>query len=467
MTGPTLIPGARCRSGFSILEVLLALALSTALLAGLFSALSLFMRSFDSGRTHVEEAQLARSLLRQISRDLRRAVVESAARSAGGDQPLALPSDFLPSAESAADPLSPAELYRTTVLSPLRDSTETPVARTLRLAGTSDRLDVCVRAGGGQESLAALVIGSEAPSAESSAFVTGASNSDSAGALRKVSYFCYDSTNPDRMLAQQNEFSPATVNAEAGIAQTGLVRREQPWLHESSGEEPLRSNAATAAEPESTSDYGTPAAGLSASSPMTTSSAARANEYRPPSDVAWEDLAETLTPEVERVAFRYFDGSTWYSSWDSASDGGLPMAVDIAFWLAEPADEARRPRRAGQRRADPADTSATRQTAADRSSSREPETAGAFAGGNAANGTSAEDLPDYRLVVYLPLASPRREENPYPELSSPDELNAPLPAAPASPLPSTMAPPTPPAPTRRNSIPSFFRPNAPAPGGAR
>lgn len=42
---------------------------------------------------------------------------------------------------------------------------------------------------------------------------------------------------------------------------------------------------------------------------------------------------QMLAPEVSRVLFRYFDGSTWMTQWDSASYGGLPRAVEVTLEL--------------------------------------------------------------------------------------------------------------------------------------
>jgi len=60
--------------GFTLIEVLLALALAALLLAALTMAIELHLHVADAGRTRVEEAQLARALLNRIADDLRCAV---------------------------------------------------------------------------------------------------------------------------------------------------------------------------------------------------------------------------------------------------------------------------------------------------------------------------------------------------------------------------------------------------------
>jgi prepilin-type N-terminal cleavage/methylation domain-containing protein len=64
-------------NGFTLLEVLLALMLTALLLVALNMAVDVHFRSLDAGQSRVEEAQLARVLLRRIADDLRGAVVGS------------------------------------------------------------------------------------------------------------------------------------------------------------------------------------------------------------------------------------------------------------------------------------------------------------------------------------------------------------------------------------------------------
>ncbi len=59
--------------GFTLLEVVLAIGLSGAVLGLLATAIDSYLVRVDASRTQVESAQLARALLNQISRDLRSA----------------------------------------------------------------------------------------------------------------------------------------------------------------------------------------------------------------------------------------------------------------------------------------------------------------------------------------------------------------------------------------------------------
>ncbi len=65
---------AQQRSGVTLLELVLALGLSTIVMGLIAMAINLNYKMFDVKRTNVEEAQLARSLLRHIADDIRAAV---------------------------------------------------------------------------------------------------------------------------------------------------------------------------------------------------------------------------------------------------------------------------------------------------------------------------------------------------------------------------------------------------------
>lgn len=65
---------APCPSGFTLLEVLLSLALSVLVLGIVAMAIDLHMRLLNSNRTDIEQSQLARAVLRQMADDLRGAV---------------------------------------------------------------------------------------------------------------------------------------------------------------------------------------------------------------------------------------------------------------------------------------------------------------------------------------------------------------------------------------------------------
>jgi type II secretory pathway component PulJ len=46
--------------------------------------------------------------------------------------------------------------------------------------------------------------------------------------------------------------------------------------------------------------------------------------------------SQSLAPEVAALQFRYFDGATWYETWDSQEAGYLPRAIEVSIGFAPP-----------------------------------------------------------------------------------------------------------------------------------
>lgn len=51
------------------------------------------------------------------------------------------------------------------------------------------------------------------------------------------------------------------------------------------------------------------------------------------------DRAEFLAPEIEFLAFRYFDGVDWQEDWDSEALGALPLAIEITIGFVPPPED--------------------------------------------------------------------------------------------------------------------------------
>ena len=61
-------------AGFTLLEILIAMALTTVLLGSIYGSLDLYWRTQDTGRAEMQRSQLARAILKQIAQDLRSVV---------------------------------------------------------------------------------------------------------------------------------------------------------------------------------------------------------------------------------------------------------------------------------------------------------------------------------------------------------------------------------------------------------
>ncbi len=81
--GELRLAGKAHRSAFTLFELILAIALSVALLALIGTAINLYLLQVDASRSHIEEAQLARSILAMVADDLRATSVYKAQDTSG------------------------------------------------------------------------------------------------------------------------------------------------------------------------------------------------------------------------------------------------------------------------------------------------------------------------------------------------------------------------------------------------
>jgi type II secretory pathway component PulJ len=111
----------RPSSGFTLLEVLLGLFLATVVLVLVAMAVDMFLRLLDSNRTDVEQAQLARAVLKQMGDDLHNVVPYSAQDASSGSvtaassaTATASSSGAMSSSGSSSTPMVSSGLYGST-----------------------------------------------------------------------------------------------------------------------------------------------------------------------------------------------------------------------------------------------------------------------------------------------------------------------------------------------------------------
>lgn len=68
-TTPT--PGRKCRSGFTLIEMMVAVAIISMLMVAISSATNVYMQTATDSFEEIERSQIARALLRNLSRDIR------------------------------------------------------------------------------------------------------------------------------------------------------------------------------------------------------------------------------------------------------------------------------------------------------------------------------------------------------------------------------------------------------------
>ena len=255
------------RTGFTLLELMLALALSALVFVAIGMALDLNLRALNTRRANVEESQLARALLRRIADDLRGAVVLETV-------------DF--SKVAGTDEMLEAALG-SEVTDLLGDETEL-------LAGEEEEADYAALLAppplpgiyGNQFQL--MVDVSRLPRVDQ--YLPQMNEDGSLDVTRipsdvkTVTYYMLPANT-----GLQAPMVGATL-AEKRSLKGGLVRRE------------LDRAVTTFA-----SEVGT-------------------IEFLDP-------IPDVIAPEVSGVQFAYFDGFEWYPVWDTEAMQGLPMAVEV------------------------------------------------------------------------------------------------------------------------------------------
>ncbi|MBW3597195.1 MAG: type II secretion system protein GspJ [Planctomycetes bacterium] len=275
-------------SGFTLLELLLALALATLVFAAIAMAIDIHLRIINVGRTETEEAQLARAILRRMSDDLRGAVAYQVIDFSSLDQ-LASDDATLGSLQSEDD-LTGADLDDESAGGGASGEDDLPAAEDEMPHSSSQ--DIASTAApavipgvyGNQYELQIDVSRLPRPDEFDAVMMLadGASPMQIPSDIKTVSYYL-------RAPGDAAAASPMTQGGFSDEAELGgLVRRE-----------------IDRAVARYDADYG---------------------------DVTLLDAAgDVIAPEVTGLEFRYFDGVGWLLEWDSELMGGLPVAVEIAL----------------------------------------------------------------------------------------------------------------------------------------
>ncbi len=308
---------AAVRSGYTLLELMLALTLAGFVLAAIGMAIDLHLRALDSRRTNVEEAEVARAVLRRMADDLRSAVAYTTIDfssledlaigvvpddfdiddlDGANDDPNAPPEDeplgedapFGEMPEADPDAAGEEEMSLVSRVEPPpvvgvygnRYELQIDISRLPRI----DEYSATVSADGEVRNIPSDV------KTVTWYLITGPRN-----------YSGLDTTNPGAAPEMETTSSmfgsvggtrpmssqPEQIDPRTGLPYRGLVRREL--------DRAVTAWAATNGElPEIV-------------------------------------LGEVLAPEVTQLEFRYFDGTQWLEEWDSEEIGGIPLAVEIAI----------------------------------------------------------------------------------------------------------------------------------------
>jgi hypothetical protein len=311
------------RAGFTLFELILAIALAATLLALIGMAINLYLMRVDADRTRVEEAQLARSVLSMIADDIRGASVyqkqdtsavaqlmaastpfnvdsiDSARQSAsaatatgasGANSAAALGSLSGGSGASSAAGASGSAGGASSASSQSANQ-ETDDTMPLGLNGSSEEVFVDVTRIPRQDELFATVTGyTNAPSASeantgSASSSATTSNVNPPADLKTVHYFI----RPGEAVTP-GSIAVTSLDPNGQAAAGGLVRQEIPRRMRVFAEQNGSSGVL-------------------------------------------DEGAVLVAPEVVQIQFRYYDGSQLVDTWDMKELKKLPMAIEVSISL--------------------------------------------------------------------------------------------------------------------------------------
>jgi len=323
------------KSGFTLLEVMLAMLLVGFVLVALMMAIDTQFRVVEATRSRVEEAQLARVVLHRIADDLRCLVPKASeeATTSSTDSSSTGSSNTGSSGSGSSGSGSSGSGPSGSGSSGSGPSGSGPSGSGSSGSGSSG--SGSSNSGGSSRGTSGSSTNSSAKSSDSGSSDSGSSDSGTTSESEKASEAARQpglsgGTNWLQIdicrLPRPDQWERLLAATEAGVPSgrlfglktvayylasedqvpevgRGLANQQQGGL--------VRQEAAWAAESDASTVEITDAPSISAN----------------------QENIESLAPEVTELGFRYFDGSEWQDSWDSCESGTLPVAVEITLVL--------------------------------------------------------------------------------------------------------------------------------------
>ena len=287
------------RDGFTLMEIVLAIALTSVVMYLLMTAVELYMIRVDSSRGRVESAQLARAILDRMADDIAAMRLDPPAAAAAGARAASQGGQSAggPGTQSGQTP-------------PGGQGGQGAAGGNFGGYGGSNSSagsrTTASGAGAGGSTLAPTTLHGLFGTAEELRIDRGASP-NWARASREVDPT--ESTSADDLPRTVRYYLiEGTAQTAQEFAQRGVQVGEQ-----------------TAAD----------VAGLYREMVPTASLAADADPLASPASRDGTEV-ELLAPEVVKLEFHYFDGEQFVDEWDVVEDGGLPSGVEILLTIHEP-----------------------------------------------------------------------------------------------------------------------------------
>ena len=286
------------RRAFSLIELLLALALSVILMGLVGTALSFFATNLETRNTEVRHVHLVQSVVNLMTDDLRSVIYPPEFDASALDS-------LIGSATGTAEE-------------------QAGEGQDLSAAGLDDMSE------GSDESIVTEVGAETANSAETSDLSSGSMISARPGLIGNQTQIQFEISRLPRL----EEYQPMLAGAGQGqvIDVPSDIKTVTYFIQPSGGaiRDPMDSTQAGAAM-------------LGANGTASTGGLVRRSLDRAITDFAMTNsggaviagTGDLIAPEVVSLQFRYFDGILWQIYWDSDEQGGLPLAIEVTLEVME------------------------------------------------------------------------------------------------------------------------------------
>ena len=292
------------RRGFTLLEVVLALGLSSLLMAAIYSALQMHWSYSLTGQVEMERSQVARALFRRIEIDIRSVIFRSASLSSTDTN-----TDTSAAGSSSTTGASTGSTGTSGVGQGSNASTGSNGAGTGGTASTA--------------STAAGTSGSSSDSTTSSTAPEDAYSTQKTGLFGDVNSLVLHVSLPSRLSSAANV---STSQSSGSVVPPSDLQSVAYFLAGSSSA--LAQQFSGALTSSANVPFGQQVGGLTRVQGDRMAMQA-ADESGDVSTVA--SNVKLLAPEVAAIQFEYFDGVSWTSTWDSGSTSSLPNAIRVTI----------------------------------------------------------------------------------------------------------------------------------------
>ncbi|MBR5243692.1 MAG: prepilin-type N-terminal cleavage/methylation domain-containing protein, partial [Thermoguttaceae bacterium] len=380
---PTAAPRSpffRRSVGFTLLEILLALALIAVLLAGVSAIVSLYSRNYTSTERRVSRAQMARSISQMLSEDLG-AAVQDPIQSVADDPNRQFIRRFGLRGDSRSlqiDVVQPNLFAKTATADENRrvaeggskstESRQVPELKTIfyefvpinalepldgEKSDATSELDAAFGTETGGSSLTGSLSSPPGASGLDDAFGAqdelDATLDGTTGTIADGIFVSADGTTTFRPLTRKFGLSRRELDFETPTPGAEVASVDDMFdEYEAAAEEGRAVSTLTgslSAPPDASQTTlagsgfvgGTGALEGTSTDPTATAEAENPFDRLPltAAQVAMDaDDGTTWAPEALDCRFRYYDGENWLDSWDSIEKGGLPVAIKVDLKLA-------------------------------------------------------------------------------------------------------------------------------------